>query len=318
MNKVYQVGIIGLGVVGERLLKQFVDHPRYEVVGYCEPNQTRLQEINEKYGEVTTYPSHQELLKNDEIDLVYLAVPPKFHHEIALNIIAHNKHILCEKPLANNINEAKEMYDSAENAGVVHAMNFPLPYQEAYFKMEQLLDEKALGELQRIEFNMHFPTWPRAWQQNSWIATREQGGFIREIGPHYLHLISRLIGQPSYIASHVDYPLDERASELGVMARLLVNEQIPFLFNGLSEIGQKEHMSLKILGEKAVLELRNWRVLYLRDRENDQSKVELTHLESLNLLDELAKKLDGEDAHLVSFEEGYQVQKVLEAILASK
>ncbi|WP_281356889.1 hypothetical protein [Piscibacillus halophilus] len=39
MNKVYQVGIIGLGVVGERVLKQFIDHPRFKVTDYCEPNE---------------------------------------------------------------------------------------------------------------------------------------------------------------------------------------------------------------------------------------------------------------------------------------
>ncbi|MGP4072008.1 Gfo/Idh/MocA family protein [Piscibacillus sp. B03] len=96
MKNVYQVGIIGLGVVGERILKQLIEHPRFKVSGYCEPNKDRLEQIQKKYGEVQSYPSHSDLLKNDEIDLVYLAVPPKFHHEIALNIISHGKHILCE------------------------------------------------------------------------------------------------------------------------------------------------------------------------------------------------------------------------------
>lgn len=314
MNKVYQVGIIGLGVVGERVLKQFIDHPRFKVTDYCEPNEQRLDHIQKKYGEVQTHASHSDLLNQDHVDLVYLAVPPKFHHEIALNIISHNKHILCEKPLANSTDEAREMYEAAENKGVINAMNFPLPYHHEFLKMKEVIAQGQLGEIKRVEFHMYFPEWPRAWQQNNWIATREQGGFIREIGPHYLHLTTRLIGIPSCRQSFVDFPADPKKSEVGFMARLNI-ENIPVLFNGVSEVGQKEYLSYKIYGEQAVLELRNWRELYIRTKEKGKEKINVNINQHVSLMDELANALDGKEAQLVTFEEGYQVQKVLEDIL---
>ncbi|TFB12833.1 Gfo/Idh/MocA family oxidoreductase [Filobacillus milosensis] len=316
MDKAYKVGIIGLGVVGERVLKQFLSHPRFDVLAFCEPNQARLKDIQDQYGQVLTYSSDDELLKNDDIDLVYLAVPPKFHHAIALNIIAHGKHILCEKPLANSEKEAREMFEAAENKGVVNAMNFPLPYHAEFFKMLEILEAGQLGDIQRIEFNMFFPEWPRAWQQNNWIATREQGGFIREIGPHYLHLISRLAGIPKYVQSFVDYPEDPSLSENGFTARLMV-DQTPVLFNGVSNVGQKEDLSLKLYGNKAVLELRNWRDLFIGTREKNLERIETSNTSTKNLMEELVKALDGHDAHLITFEEGYHIQKLLENIINS-
>ncbi|WP_279401938.1 Gfo/Idh/MocA family protein [Piscibacillus salipiscarius] len=228
--------------------------------------------MQEKYGEREVYQSHSDLLKNDQIDLIYLAVPPKLHHPIALNIISYGKHILCEKPLANSTEEAYEMYEAAENKGVINAMNFPLPYQDEFSMMKSMVERQVLGEIKRVEFHMYFPEWPRAWQQNSWIGTREQGGFIREIGPHYLHLTSRLVGLPELEHSFVDYPHDSLKSENGFVVKLNIND-VPVLFNGLSNIGQKEHMSYKIFGSKAVLELRNWRELILRTKDHDKEKV---------------------------------------------
>ncbi|MGP4072007.1 Gfo/Idh/MocA family protein [Piscibacillus sp. B03] len=206
------------------------------------------------------------------------------------------------------------MYEAANRKNVVNAMNFPLPYHQEFLKMKKLINDNVLGEIKRVEFHMYFPEWPRAWQQNNWIATREQGGFIREIGPHYLHLTSRLIGIPNLVQSFVDYPLDTTKCETGFMAKLTIGG-IPVLFNGLSGIGQKEHLSFKLFGSKAVLELRNWRDLFIRTKEKDTEKVNTLEENKITLLDELVKGLEGKDAELITFEEGYQVQKVLEDLL---
>ncbi|PKR78427.1 gfo/Idh/MocA family oxidoreductase [Halalkalibacillus sediminis] len=314
MEKIYRIGIIGLGVVGERLLKQFQEHPRMKVVAYCEPNAERMDEIINTYGQATKYADFQKLNRDPEVDVVYVAVPPKFHHEITLDAIENGKHILCEKPLANSEEEAKEMYEKAEAANIVNAINFPLPYQPQLSQMRKVIDQGELGEIQRVEFQMYFPRWPRAWQQNNWIASREQGGFIREIAPHYLHFVSRLLGMPDHVQSFVDYPSDSTLCENGFISKMKVNG-IPFLINGLSNVGQKEHLSLKVFGDKSVLELRNWRELFIETEEGDQRQIEVDVEHPNSLIQELELALAQKEHQLVTFKEGYFIQQLLEKIL---
>ena len=176
-----KVGIISIGAIGERVLNKFVQHPLTEVAAVCDVSEQRLTQIKEKIT-CDTYTNYLDMLKDEDISLVYLAVPPKFHHKIALDIIAAKKHLLCEKPLANSTTEAAEMAETAEAASIVNAINFPMPYSNVFQTFKEKIQSGGIGKVSRVEVHLNFTTWPRAWQQNDWIASREQGGFIREVG----------------------------------------------------------------------------------------------------------------------------------------
>ena len=77
----------------------------------------------------------------------------------------------------------------------------------------KLVEEKAIGEIVRVELSTYFPHWPRLWQQNPWIASREQGGFAREVFPHYLQLMYRMFGPISITEHQTTYPEDEKLAE---------------------------------------------------------------------------------------------------------
>ncbi|WP_368652750.1 Gfo/Idh/MocA family protein [Ornithinibacillus sp. 4-3] len=310
------IGIIGLGAVGERLIKQFIAHPETEIVAICDVSVNRMNEIRETYVEATSYEDHRDLIHDDRVELVYVAVPPKFHHGIALDVMAAGKNILCEKPLANTYEEAKDMAEKAAEAGVMTAMNFPLPYTPPVQLFEEKLNSGIIGKLRRIDFKMHFTTWPRAWQQNPWIAKREQGGYIREVMPHYLQFIQQIFGKVTNVNSFIDYPDNEEDCEIGIIARLELEDGTPILVNGLSNIAKQEDVALRAYGEKGVLSLLNWGTLTFSSL--DQEEEVLSHRDreaKMLLVDELVKAAKGEPAHLIDFQEGYEVQAVLEKLL---
>lgn len=132
MSKQIQVGIIGLGGVGGKLFHTFLAHPDFQVTAVCDTDAKRAEEAAKGAGDLPWYTEYQLLLQEAALDLVYIAVPPAFHHRIALDVLAAGKHILCEKPLANTLEEAEEMREAARRAGVVHAMNFPTYYRAAF------------------------------------------------------------------------------------------------------------------------------------------------------------------------------------------
>ncbi|WP_224654510.1 hypothetical protein, partial [Escherichia coli] len=74
----------------------------------------------------------------------------------------------------------------AKEARIVHAMNFPLNYGQAATKFAELINDNYIGKLRRLQLSMHFPEWPRAWQKTDWVGGRDQGGFVLEVGVHFI------------------------------------------------------------------------------------------------------------------------------------
>lgn len=315
-----RTAIIGAGVVGERLFWKFLEHPNVDLVALCDPNESRLKDLQSKTEQpLKLYTDYKSLLEDDSIDLYYAGVPPKFHHSIAIDIMKKGKHILCEKPLANSLEEAKEMMEIANEMGVINGMNFPVPYSDPFIELENRVKNGKIGHVQRIELQMYFPQWPRPWQQNNWIAGREQGGFIREITPHYIQLIHRLFGETKEVHSFVNYPDNEELCEKGFIAQMTLENGIPVLINGLSGIGEKESITFKIWGDKGTVALKNWAQLEAGSLDEDPKPLNIErNNHQLELVHEIVKKINGEDAYLVTFEDGYKVQKVLEKLLGNE
>ena len=179
----------------------------------------------------------------------------------------------------------------------------------------KLVNEGEIGQVVRIELQTYFPHWPRVWQQNPWIASREQGGFTREVFPHYLQLMYRMFGELEIISHQTTYPIDETLAETSVIAIGKTTGDIAFLLNGISGIGQQEELSYTVYGDKGVLKLRNWSELSMALK--DSPFEILTSSDSVKtLVDECIAAVNGEDALLVSFEEGLEIQKVIDILLA--
>lgn len=310
----YSVGVIGAGVMGERMMNALCSHERFFVTAVADVSPDRAKEAARHAGGASWHTDHRELLAREGLDLVYLAVPPKFHHPIALDVLASGRHLLCEKPLANTTKEAEEMLRAARAAGVIHAMHFPLYYRPVYAELKRRLE--ALGTIRRIDIVTHFHQWPRPWQQTAWLSGREQGGFIREVLPHFLHLTQSLFGRLRVVRSDVEYPADPLACEVGVSALLQVEDGTPVTINGLSGIARQEHLSYTVYGTEGTLSVVNWGTLLAGGRGEPLAEVPLPDENRLHqLLDELAAALDGREARLIGFETGVEVQNVLDALL---
>lgn len=314
-RKILNIGVIGTGIVGERLLQAFERHGGVSVEGVYDTNIERLNFISEKYN-TEAYQDYKELITNNSIDLIYLAVPPKHHHEIAKVIIQNKKHILCEKPLANSIDEAKEMLELAEENNIVHAMNFPTIYRREFKELERMLKDGFIGTLRRVEVNACFQQWPRTWQQNSWISSREQGGFVREVFSHYIQMTQMLFGTINDIKSQIEYPEDNQKCETGIIATAKLDNGIPVLLNSFSDIGMEEHISYSIYGTEGTLTLTNWRDLWISKRGQGKTRVEVQEEDGLvNLIEEVIKAVNNDTSKIITFKEGYEVQRVLESLL---
>lgn len=313
LNKQIQIGVIGLGAVGERLLKSFEDRVDIKVAALCDTSVARLKEMSQEYAVSQVFNNYQDLLALKDLDAVYIAVPPKYHEDIALAAIQANKHILCEKPLANSVAEAKKMVDAISNSGLISAMHFPLNYQASLLQFEKLKDE-FVGKTRRIQLVMHFPHWPRLWQKSDWVESREQGGFVLEVGVHWIQAIQRIFGEITHVRSVLQFPEDPALCENSIIAEMKLADGTIVFIDGISNIGGDEHLEFAVYGTEGTLKLLNWRQLLVGKNGEALEEVVDFELQPKNLITEFVHALHGEEAEVIDFEVGYRAQVVLEAL----
>ncbi|WP_045234564.1 Gfo/Idh/MocA family protein, partial [Deinococcus pimensis] len=115
-----RVGVVGLGAIGQRLLGVFGAHPEVVVTAVSDLNRALSGETASRVR-AASVEDPLDLVSRDDVDLVYVAVPPAAHRELVLAAARHGKHVLCEKPLATSAADGREMLEAVRAAGVVHA-----------------------------------------------------------------------------------------------------------------------------------------------------------------------------------------------------
>lgn len=302
------IGIVGAGIVGERIIKQVQQEAGVEIVAVFDNNQSRLEDLRNNYG-VPIAATLDEILYS-KADWIYIGTPPSSHAEIARLAADAGINVLSEKPLAHNTEAGEQMVRAVMENRVRSAMHFPLMYSPAVHEMAKRAKNGSIGKIARIELQTVFPVWPRPWQQTPWIGSKLEGGFIREVFPHYLQLIERIFGKISIAAHQVSYPDQLDLCETGVMALGKANGTIPLLLAGISGVGQKELLQFKIYGSDGVLTLENWSQLFITD--NQGEKVQVTEFADVPSLFEEMKAMS---TALVPFEEGLSIQRIIDQLI---
>ncbi|HJF32987.1 MAG TPA: Gfo/Idh/MocA family oxidoreductase [Sporosarcina psychrophila] len=304
--------IVGTGIVGERIINQLRDNDAAIIVALFDENKQRLNEMVDTYG-LFAASSYKEVLALKP-DWIYIGTPPVAHAALSIEAIEKGLNVLCEKPLAHDAKDGLVMTSAAKNSEIQTAMHFPLMYSSSVRHMMKLIKEGEIGQIVRIELQTYFPHWPRLWQQNPWIALRKQGGFTREVFPHYLQLMYRMFGQLSITSHQTVYPEDESLAETSVLAIGKTVNDIPVFLNGVSGIGQQEELSYTVYGDEGVLKLRNWSELSIAQK--DSPFEILTSFDTVKTLTaECVNAVDGKEALLVSFDEGLEIQKLIDLLL---
>ncbi|KAA0546238.1 Gfo/Idh/MocA family oxidoreductase [Bacillus sp. BGMRC 2118] len=133
-------GIIGTNWITDRLLEAAKSVEGFRLTAVYSRSKQTGQEFADKYGAAFVYTDIQELAKSDHVDAVYIASPNSFHHHQAITLMKAGKHILCEKPLASNSREVREMVDAAKKNNVV---------------LMEAMKTTLLPSIQAVQENLH-------------------------------------------------------------------------------------------------------------------------------------------------------------------
>jgi predicted dehydrogenase len=242
------------------------------------------------------------------VDAVYIATPPAAHATYALPALRAGVAVFCEKPLAVDLAEGREM----AAAGGVTAVNFPLSDTNATLYLEDVIPDA--GQLLGVDVRMTFPRWPRTFQEPAaWVGERAEGGFIREVFSHFAYLTDRLVGPVRTVQATVDYP--ETGSEVAARGLLRAGD-VPVQVSGYAGVAAAESYEWILWGTKRSYRLLDWTQLSVSDG-GEWSPIDLTGdgtgAESTRL-SLFAEAVRGRrPANLADFTDALRVQEAVEA-----
>ncbi|MDO8578017.1 MAG: Gfo/Idh/MocA family oxidoreductase [Dehalococcoidales bacterium] len=138
-----KVGVVGLGSMGQHHARVY-SQLNCNLVGVADIDPERAKDIGEKYN-VPYYSDYRKLL--DEVGAVSIAVPTSFHHTVAMDFLNNSVHCLVEKPIAFDMDEAREMVGTAEKNHANLAVGLIERFNPAVIKLKQIIEEGLLGDL---------------------------------------------------------------------------------------------------------------------------------------------------------------------------
>lgn len=204
MKKQLNVALIGYKFMGRthsnayRQARAFYDLPVEPVLKVlCGRDREAAQAVADQFGWQEVMTDWREVVERPDIDIVDIASPGNTHRDIAVVAAQNGKHVLCEKPLANTLADAKAMWYAVEQAGVVNLVNFNYRRTPAVALAQQLIKQGVIGEIRQwrstyLQDWIVDPEFPLVWRLQGAIAG---SGALGDIGAHSIDLARFLVGE---------------------------------------------------------------------------------------------------------------------------
>lgn len=142
-----KIAVIGTGSWGKNLVRNFYELGVLKIV--CDLEEDNLIKARERYPNLLVTSSLKEIIDDKEIDGIVIATPAHTHYEIAKQSLEAGHNVYVEKPLAQNVTEAKELHAIAENKNLTLMVGHLLLYHPAVNKLKQII---ALGDLGTVQY----------------------------------------------------------------------------------------------------------------------------------------------------------------------
>ena len=313
-----RVGVIGLGSIGLRMLAAFEEHPDFVPTLAWDPSSSAVEAARATFPNLKIADCESEITGTQGLDLVYVACPPDHHANYALAARSADKAVLCEKPLGIDMDDSEALVN-AMATGPAHGVNFLLAASRPASTLYDLAANGELGCIHHVEVRMHLRTWSEhRYLEAPWLANSRAGGFLREVGSHYVYFARRLLGAMTLHSAHVGGRDNISAEHFAHV--LLHAGDIPITITGSTLSGKPDVNVCIVHSERATYRIRNfhwldivgasgWSPAYPAP-ENPERE---THLRQL---DNVKRLLAGDEKSTASFSDALAVQRHVEAMLA--
>ncbi|WP_408960287.1 Gfo/Idh/MocA family protein [Natrinema sp. 74] len=208
------VGVAGVGSLGRRLAEQFVELDGAELVALEDVSEATVAEAGDELGvpETAQYTEYERLLDDERLDAVGIATPNGLHYEQTMAALEADLHVLCEKPLATNVEDAYRVTRRAEESDTVVMVGYQRHVNPAYHVAR---DRWALGDREpRFITGEITHDWQSYYENmDDWRMDPELsgGGHLLNVGTHVIDAILWTTGlKPTEVNANVQFHDDEQ------------------------------------------------------------------------------------------------------------
>ena len=197
MDKI-KIGIIGTGSISNSHIQAYLRNPNVELYAFCDINEKQLHTMGEKYGITRLFTDKDEMLKLPEIDAVSVCTWNSAHAECTIAALNAGTHVLCEKPMALNTQEAEAMKAAAEKNGKLLMIGFVRRYGNDCKILQDFINNDFMGELYYAKATY----LRRDGNPGGWFGdkSRSGGGPLIDLGVHVIDLVRYLSGNPKPVS----------------------------------------------------------------------------------------------------------------------
>lgn len=186
-------GIIGAGGIAyRRTIPEIISSAENSTIhAVMDVDTLALARVKNEFNIPNAYTSEKELLDDKAIDAVYIASPNNCHFFQVIEAASRGKHILCEKPIAGTIEQAEQMINACNKAGVLFGINFCMRLNPYNQKSREIVCSGQLGQIVhgRAQLTCWYPPIKGAWRQN---INQGYGGAFMDMGCHCVDLLENI------------------------------------------------------------------------------------------------------------------------------
>ncbi len=190
-----RAGVVGAGFMGKMHAQVYGVHPGAELVAVCDLDENKAKEILPQ-GKI--YTRLEDMLKDPDIDLIDICLPTHLHKEAVILALEAGKHVLCEKPISFNLEDAEEMVQKAENSKTFFMVAHCLRFWPEYEVLKNMVEKGDKGKLIQASFRRLSPL--PVWSWGGWLLDESKsGGALTDLHIHDVDFVLYLLGKPEKI-----------------------------------------------------------------------------------------------------------------------
>src|SRR6266498_439224 len=341
MQDIVSIGLLGTGVGRFLHLPGYLSVPNAVLKAIFSTNNLEAKNASDIYEIPAVYTNWRRLIEKSDIDLVDIALPPFLHYPVAMTAMQRGCHILCEKPMAVNLEQANNMLQAAENTSVIHMINHQLRFNKKYNLVKSIIDEGQIGKIYHViwsNISNFRSNGEMPW--NWWSDEKAGGGNLLTSASHVVDTMRWMFGEIGAVSGQLGTWIKKRPTNSGIRRTVTSDDQYSLLLetesgvlisNFVSAMGKHDlGNNIEIIGSEGTMILDKQGVLMLGKKGKAIHKLSNKNIQSINSKDDwtesfvdLARELTGaiiENRSLNSgatFYDGFHTQKVLDSLKKS-
>lgn len=257
--------VVGLGKFAtEQIMPSFGECKRSRLVALVSGDRAKAERHAQQYGvnpqNIYDYENYDTIRDNPEVDVIYIILPNGMHAEYTTRAAQAGKHIMCEKPMANSVEECQAMIDAAQQANRLLMIAYRAQYEPYNLAAIEIArgQNKELGQLKAIVAD-HGRIVNPAEPQDHWRIDKELagGGSLPDVGIYSLNATRYITGEEPIEISAMMYstPNDPRFREVEENVNFTLRFPSGVLANCTSSYGYSETKRIQVFGSEGTLEL---------------------------------------------------------------